>query len=354
MDVLNKNAELKALCESFVKDPAFTDIKNVKDFDDLLAIIIKTLKYDYSLSKTTKELYRKNYSILQNDEDRFNLCLHWETDNLNVNYNNYKDIIIKRLNASADSYKLVVKMIHSDKLDFKILDVKKLPQDFITYFIKHCKLPEKFDTYEEDEMEERLYCTRCEIFLINCLPYYIETDRILEKLPDVTLPKLRILPIKSIILEGRNLLEQIYDYYSLLTIPPGIKYRRNLELLSNNKKHELYDYKKIKDKWIYSTDYSCITLEFPYMCYVYVQDAYLDVENRADAKDLKLQAWQGTDILHERVSNKDENGVIADKHTLVCNLGSEMPCTNLSYSIGHSKFMNVGNPQVTGFAIILL
>jgi hypothetical protein len=341
MNVLAAYNDLNKLCNDVV-----TVDKNMTtdDIDELISILIFFRKLSYQDIKTLRQKIRNEYTEMFPRDEQIKMHMKWAM--VNNDYDDFRDIIITNLSDNS-IYKNIMHAIEKDKLHFSIDDIKQMPNEFIDYCTKNftdCK-----EIYDDDD-ETTPKCTNAELFLVNCLLVDNKTD-ILAKIGKVSMPCLRVLPVKCIVFEGEDLLDQIYSYYKTKELSPLIGAKRNLVVLEGNKKNEAYDYAENKNTYFYSTEFCAMTLEFPYLCYVYPKTVSLNVEV---VKNVKLNAYTGIDVIQLQNLKPSLNGICKNVEKQTCTITSAGPCTYIGFSIGFSSFAKVGCPQVSGRAVVLV
>lgn len=343
MNILNTYNDLKKQCSEFIN---VENTMTVAEVDQLIDILISVRKLNYEDGTKIRQSVRDDYSKLFSPSEQYKMHLKWA---MTTSYDDFKDVIIQNL-SDKSIYNNIMHAIELDKLHFTISDIEQIPNEFIIYCLRNfdnCR--EQYD--DEEEVPKAPKCTNPELFLVNCLSVCNEKSDILIKIGQVSMPCLRLMPVKYMVFEGEDLLDQIYSYYTTRELSPLLGAKRNLVILSGNCKNQAYDYADMKNTYIYSSQFCAMTLEFPYLCYVYPETVSLDVE--VD-KDIELKAFVGTDVIQLQNTKIIPNNMCRNVKKHTCKVTAPGPCTYMGLSVGFSSFAMVGYPRVTGRAVVLV
>jgi hypothetical protein len=356
MDILHAHENLKKLCNEFhVADASLT----LTQVDELIEIILTMKRIPWLQHKNMRDQMRLDYCAHFPAEEQFNMQLAWGINS--KSYDGFKEIIFENLKKQKSVYGTIMDAIQNDKLHLSVAECSVLPKDFIEYCI------DKFERYKEpaadddDECYDEYYntsrppkCTNAEIFLVNCLPHYPHEEDILAKIPLVSVPILRLMPTKYVVFEGEDLLDQLYAYYTTRELSPLLGAKRNLTVLTSNRKGEAYDYKDVRNGFVYATELNALVVEFPYLCYVYPKSVSLSVEE--GAKPIRLSSWVGTDVVQlHKTYPKHEIRIFGAVQQHTCSIDDKgEPCTFVAYSIALAAVTAVGCPKVSGRAVVLV
>ena len=234
----------------------------------------------------------------------------------NIDLNDLKMQIIchvKDPSIGYTLYKPLMEMIVEGRICFYKDEMLLLPRAFyeeIFGFFKyrhvHCNFLKKnrnkqFDEFEEEaESSRKVTMSNMEMFFVNLA--YIAPSLELDELSIMKCyslechPKYKAFPMQITRFSG-DLLPQIQSHYENKAhlISPIIEIRRNLGLLCQNtavfpKFYKFHE--KMKNPFM-TTD---LYIEFPYMCYAFVERVEVDVEKKSyirDDKDRKINYTSG-------------------------------------------------------------
>jgi hypothetical protein len=352
MNILTSYDDLQKHCDEFRSmDKAMT----VDEVDRVIEILISVKNPTYREISELRHKIRHDYSRMFPPEEEYKMHIKWGMEN--KMYDDFKNVIIENLSDNT-IYNRIMDAIVKNKVHFTISDIQQIHDDFITYCLDgfdRCNTQLKDD--DDYETPDPPKCTNAEIFLVNCLSVCNKTkeSKILTKIADVSMPCLRLMPIKYVAFEGEDLLDQIYAYYTTRELSPSLGAKRNVVILCGNNKRNAYDYADVKDNHLcaFSMQHCAMAIEFPYLCYVYPETACLSAD-----KDINLEAFVGTDVVQLSDTTKKTQGspnntfLTMTKHT--CKIASSGPCTYIGFSIGMKVTAMMGCPAVKGRAVVLV
>lgn len=355
MNILSTYDQLLSLCNEFKEPDAGLTVEQV---DKLIDIILSVKKLSYLESNKLRDALRKQYSALFEPNEQFRMHMKWKV--LNNTYDTFRDVIISNLKDET-IFPIIKDAIEQDKLHFTLSEVAQIPSNFITYCITNFDRCTEVidDDYSSDDVVKPPKCTSAELFLVNALSVYDDKSALLRKIGHVSAPSLRLMPAKYTVLEGEDLLEQIYDYYAGLELSPVLGSRRNIVVLNGNIKTNAYDFQQMKDGFVYAINFAAaLCLEFPYMCYVYPESFSVQIEDD-ETKKIRFSASAGTDVLEFSSLKQKENDAFArpaktqtHTHTFKPCAASKGPYTYITCSTSPT-FVKIGCPRLKGKAVIL-
>lgn len=304
-------------------------------------------------SKAIKERYME---AMIDEIDKLKAILHWgapKTWSSMVNINDYKRQIIDYVNGcdvqegsrSVPEYDMVWEMIKDGLLTLDAGDVWELDTRFVKYVMKmrfyrnphriiHQRSKKRVkndaqedDTSSDDEEDYAIVKTRmtpAERFWVNVLLAKRDNDNEFGALICLGLDTDRrawYVPEKVTILgeDGEDLLPLIAHHYKSASISPLIGSRRGLGIILNNAPSQYYEY---CDNTAFFAN--MISIEMPYMCYVYVKRVEIDVVSRGESEETKgrdVYVTVGTELILDKCKPmpdkyRQDNGFDEQLHTI--------------------------------------
>lgn len=213
---------------------------------------------------------------------------------LYININDYKPYVIEAL-KTLHTCTHVIEMISTGILQLSYDDLTCVPLEFVIDMIEsphlfmnkviNCK------TISEDSDEYiNINVHPLEKMFVNCFDIFFEAfqhrdkKRLYECYSYACHPKLMHFPMRFTQIRG-ELLSQVHDHYAVSSISPLITYRRNIEVVLDNKRYLHYKYCDCKKRMSSSCGgltLHTMSVEFPYMCYVYVDHIEVDYSSVND------------------------------------------------------------------------
>ena len=202
------------------------------------------------------------------------------------------------------------------------------------------------------------------MFFVNIIMENENIDIINKSLEGLVLHtnlKLNLFPSGRVQKFNGNLLPQIINYYNLNYISPLIKYRRSLGIIFENSSFNYYDYVSYlkANNGIINADN--ISIEFPYLCYVYFEKLEIDfISKYYTTKEIKINTHSGYDYLLKpmrkirKISNENtiKNEDIIT-HTLI-NSNKDDPCVYIKISLNNILSIDIYDIRIYGEAISLI
>lgn len=375
MDLIEKyDKVVKDINEIIMKDEI-----DAKIFEMSIININKIINIYTSVSNNRFEVQKdlNNFKLkfinneLLDDDKKINAILLWKMNNY---LPNNKEIVLKYINSSNPNYfNSLWTSIKSNNIKLNRNDIKQINNEFINYCLnstnKYNILNKKNETdetneYSDDYEEDNIKVNPIEMFFVNIIMENENIDIInksLECLVVHTNLKLNLFPSGRVQKFNGNLLPQLINYYNLNYISPLIKYRRSLGIIFENSSFHYYDYVSYLEANNGIINADNISIEFPYLCYVYFEKLEIDfIPKYYTTKEIKINAHSGYDYLLKpmrKIQKISNENTIKNKdiitHTVI-NLNKDDPCVYIKISLNDIVGFDIYDIRIYGEAISLI
>lgn len=316
-------------------------------------------------------------------ENKIAAVLKWSTESTYTykadNLLMYKDKVIEYLMTLSDEEKVysnVLRMISEGGLKFDIEDITRLPPKFFEFVLrKRCytschviKANAQKQSNADDECDDmckNIKMSNLERLFINIIcsdkeacgeaffiPYMVEAD-----------PRLRVMPTRKTILGGSTseLVDSVNQHYAGAVVSPVIQYRRELGVIIDNNPNQFYKWSDVfSDCGCKGVCTSSITIEFPYMCYAYVDKVEVDVDEcyGQREKETYIMVLTGDEYImrpFRELRGKEPFKIATIKPKVITlkhdHIEKNDLCTHIMISFGLSQYQMVRNIRIYGKAV---
>lgn len=248
-------------------------------------------------------------NVASDEQKRANCLLHWLSDGLlaSTRFDEFKPHMIEVVRSGgAEVHDKVWHAILAGKLQLSSKDIAELPYDFVRHVLKkygscHQGFVDNDDDEEEDSSDSaepsrtnRVPMAHAERFFVSLLA----ADAHHELAPDLGKvllaymvacnPRLRVMPMNVTKFDG-ELVRQLCDFYDDAkrsgALPPGINTRTNVGVIVGNETHRFFEFRRALGEGRHMYYTNVIAIEFPYMCYGFVERVEVDVVKREKADE---------------------------------------------------------------------
>lgn len=402
MERINANIELikKDVISIIDSDESLSKL-TLKELDEILNFKFMLYNTPWDKKKEeTQSIKDKYISTLIDELAKIKAILYWndsggwiKTTDIGV----YKQHIVDYINnvvigedsksicKSISEYDMAWKIIKDNGIVLTPSDIKTLNIQFLNYVMSRQRYSNPFRSYikpencgydsdEDDISKKKTQMTTLEHFWINVLASKrddINKDDVMICLGTDVDQRLRFMPNKVTIFEEGDILPQIVQHYKDSNISPMIKYRRNVGILLENKPYDFYNYSEYMASGPFLS--TMFTIEFPYMCYVYVDKIEVDIRDGfnilIDSNDSNISKKEKNIISYMTVGSDniqcsfrsvkedrtENNNYISNIKTLSKICDDKKPGYYLTVSFGWmTSYQKVVNIRVYGKAISLI
>lgn len=319
------------------------------------------------LVEEVKAIKRTYIDLLQTDQARLDVMFYWKDCQFGDGFklNDYKKEVIAYVqNESTHAYNILWGLVVKGDVTFDPKDIASLPLGFI----KHCLGQRKYrhtqvsregahsaGSSDDEPVVNTVPMGKAERFWVSVLAWRddVDVDAALVSMAMETDPRMHYLPVGVKRFDG-ELVSQVSGYYDGLCLSPVIKCRRTVGIIVNNTTNSFYN---LNSRFANGNVYaSCLAVEFPYMCYVFVDRVELDVtENWDKTESKRMFASTGdTCVLQPFVpveSTPSSPGFPVDCKTLECKLDGSMPAYYVSLSLGLTHYNTCKDVRIYGHAV---
>ena len=290
-----------------------------------------------------------------------------------INVKMSKEILNTHIKNNPQDYRNIYNFIMDGQLDYTIEDIKKIPQDFIDFMLKKFlnttpSKKNKNNSESDSEEETNFALYEKEIFCINLLHGLELSEKqvltVLKFLTENSHPKLMYWPSGKVKKFEGNLLPKITEYYK--TNPPSflVKQRRNVGILIDNNSYNFYEldtYLDTNNGFINAKEF-CI--EFPYMCYVYINTIDFTYEpDKFESRPFKPNGYTGSEIIvnnfkscgeKNKEPNTNPDNYLPYQIIMSDNLETAEPCPYVRIHFNTILPKTITNLKIYGQAICLV
>ena len=374
-DIFDNYNSIKLKINNIINNNILSDTEllslSINDINKLRDIYNKISELNYSDKITNIKNFQNKYINLENLSlnNKIESLISWNTglglwSNKKILKNN-KNFILQYINNvkiedSNNIYQNIYSLILSNNILFSKDDIMNINPEFIKYI---CKLKisvnkvnkdKKYDS-DEDDYEKNIQMSNIEKFYVNIL-MVTEDENIINKclknLKIYSHPKLNIFPLNCIKFKG-NILNDIINHYNNTKISSIIEFRRTVGIVIDNNTNNYYDYQEyISENDIFS---NYISIEFPYMCYIYVSKIEFDVGEMYNKSTIKINISKGNEYILQKYKNYKLDDNIHNKseikHTIIKD-NLELNINPSNYiMINISNYIKICNIRIYGEAI---
>lgn len=289
-------AQLQQTITHIMNDKTYLGTLSVTEIDNLISMRNKLdVKCDWQEREERNKSLRSLYiSSLPCSKDQLKAFMHWRDDSMGkFKFQDFcKEILAIIHEANNDVLEFVWCMIGKKQLWFSLNQLATLPVTFIAYGLKKTafnnKISPKNNTAEDDDEYDNMYTRNDNILMEGRERFWVDilatgafndhqTD-ILSCIGRATSPLMKSMPMQCTILEG-ELISKITEHYKNAKISPMINIRRKLGVTLENTAFSFHEFEEVFNANTTGIFATSLSIEMPYMCYVYVDRVELDIDN---------------------------------------------------------------------------
>lgn len=379
-DVFDNYNNIKLKIDNIINNNILSETEllslSIDDINKLKDIYNKISDVNYNDKMTNIKIFQNKYIELENLSlhNKIEALIKWNTYsglfNNNKILNNNKELVLQYINSakiedSINIYQNIYSLILSNNILFSKDDIININPEFIKYICnskilvnknsKYTKNNKNYDSDDNDsENNNTIKMANFEKIYVNILMVVEDEYIINECLKCIKIysdPKLNIFPLNCIKFKG-NILNDIINHYANTKISSIVEYRRTVGIVINNNTKNYYDYQKYISKNDIFSNY--ISIEFPYMSYVYVSKIEFDIgEEMYNEPDINIS--MGNEYILQKYKNyklnDDINNKLEIKHTIVKD-NLELNINPSSYIMIYiSDYIKISDIRIYGEAI---
>ncbi len=371
--VIQINELVELICN---KNNHLFQLVNLEQINKFINIYFQVSSHDFSTKNENIKKIKLNY--LNCDEvsntNKVHAIVKWgKIDGSKASIKMSKDVLYNHMLTNPEDFINIYNIIINRQIDFTIEDIKKIPYDFLEFMFKEfakTKPSTKSDSNsdsDDEESSQNIMLNTKEIFCINLLCGLDLTEKqiycVLKYLTTCTNPKLMYWPSGKVKKFEGNLLPEIIKYYK--TNPPNflVNHRRNVGILLENQINHFYDLESYLESNNGIIDAREFTIEFPYMCYVYINSIDFTYEsNKFDSKKFEAKSCLGSEIFVRKLKNydickkqeKSTNDFLPYTIIISENLDTTKPCPYVCVKTNNFIPKQITNLKIYGRAICLI
>jgi hypothetical protein len=344
------------------------------EVDEMLALErVLWKETDYSVRTDRESRFRALYLDALQDDDRVSAMFFWRTTSGSADLRKHRDSMIQLVNKRKidAEFKMLWDLFTAGSVLLLRHHVASLCTEFLEYVAdrKSCRelaqrqLEDIASADTPDDCDERIgsrsSIMRAEAFWVDVIasspPPHIERLALARVATDSD-PILRLQPTTVTRFTEGDLLPQIAKHYESAALAPVIRYRRALGAIKGHQ--GLYTLNSLLKEGGYVFCDS-LAIEFPHLCYVYVQRVEIDVFQQSFDKEpvLDFRLSSGNDYIMRHFSEYKDTSRFTKSQEVTKTLSdenSEADRPSSYISISTKGYINLAAVRVFGEALVLV